>query len=207
LALLCLLASLGLSAAAAVSWRRHLVWPWGYYLPAVILASYGVGAFDFLPWWWLGPALALTAFAAFVFMLVLVISTGYWSGPLAYALTCLFFFGLGAFSAAAVADEIRIAGQFLCSLRPQDPWWLLLLLLIPLLLWTSYRNLIALGPARRWIVLGLRCSLIVLLAFALSEAYGRKPNDSVTAIFLWDRSLSMPLEFENGKDLREQRLF
>ena len=207
LAFLCLVASLCLGAAAAVHWRRHLVWPWGYYLPAAILASYGIGAFDFLPWWWLGPASALTAFGAFVFLLVLVISTGYWSAPLGYALTCLFFFGLGDFSAAAVAEDLRIAGLLLGSLRPQEPWWLLLLLLIPLLLWTSIRNLITLGPARRWIVLGLRCALIVLLAFALSEAYGRKPNDSVTVIFLWDRSLSMPPEFESGKDLREQRLF
>src|SRR5262249_35584421 len=60
---------------------------------------------------------------------------------------------------------------------------------------------------RQWIVIGLRCSLIVLLALALSEAYARKPNDNVTVIFVWDRSLSMPPDFEKGKDQREQRIF
>ena len=80
--------------------------------------------------------------------------------------------------------------------------------MIPLLLWTSYRNLISLGPTRRWLVLGLRCSLVVLLAFALAEVFARKPNDSVTVMFVWDRSLSMPPEFnQSGKDLREERIF
>jgi uncharacterized membrane protein len=159
------------------------------------------------PWSWVGPTLAITALTTFIFLLVLVILTGYWSAPLGYALTCLFFFGLGDFSAAAVAESLRIAGLFLFSLRVQEPWWLLLLVLIPVLLWTSYANLITLGPGRRWIVLGLRCALIALLALAVSEAYARKPNDNVTVIFVWDRSLSMPPDFVNGRDLREKRIF
>ena len=37
-------------------------------------------------------------------------------------------------------------------------------LLVPLLFWTSYQQLVTLGEYRRWIVLGLRTSLVVCLA-------------------------------------------
>jgi uncharacterized membrane protein len=207
LAITCLLAAMCFGAAAFVRWRQHGVWRWTYYLPAAILASYGLGAFDFLPAWWLGPAIALTAFGVFVGLLVVVILSGFWSAPLGYALTCIFFFGLGDSTASSVAEGLFFVGMFLGSLRPQEPWWLLLLLAVPVLFWTSYRNLITLGPARRWIVLGLRCALIVLMAFALAEAYARKPNDNVTVIFVWDRSLSMPPEFDKGRDVREERIY
>ena len=84
---------------------------------------------------------------------------------------------------------------------------LLLLLLVPVLFWTGYTNLISLGSTRRWIALGLRSAIILFLALALSEVFARKPNDSVTVMFVWDRSLSMPPEFQNGKDQREERIF
>ena len=45
------------------------------------------------------------------------------------------------------------------------------------------------------------------MALALAEVFARKPNDSVTVMFLLDRSLSMPPEFDRGRDLREERLF
>ena len=75
--------------------------------------------------------------------------------------------------------------------------WLLLLLFVPVLVWTSYHNLISLGPVRRWLAIGLRCSLIVFLAFALGEMHARKPNDHVTVLFVWDRSLSMPMKLRS----------
>ena len=62
------------------------------------------------------------------------------------------------------------------SMRVQEPWWMLLLMLIPALFWTSFNNLITLGPVRRWLVLGLRCALIVFLALALAEVFARKPT-------------------------------
>src|SRR4029077_9656727 len=54
--------------------------------------------------------------------------------------------------------------------------------------------------------IGLRCILIALLALALAEANARQPNDRLTVLFLWDRSLSIPQEFEGGRDLREERI-
>ncbi|MBI3821126.1 MAG: VWA domain-containing protein [Planctomycetes bacterium] len=203
----CLLAAIGLTAALAVHRYRHGVWAWGYYLPAAVLASYGIGAVALFAPWWVGPALALAAFVAMVVLLVVVILSGFWTPLLAYAALCLLCFGMGEFSHRALADALSMTFFFLVSLRPQEPWWLLLLIAAPVLVWTSWRNLVTLGPARRWLVLGLRVGLIVLLALALSEAYARKPNENVTVIFVWDRSLSMPPEFERGKDQREARIF
>ena len=207
LAVLCVFAALSFGATTLLHRRRHGTWAWPYYLLAAIFVSYGLGAFAFLPWSWLGLCSKLTALGIFLLALVLVFVNGSWFATPGYVLTCLFFFGLGDWSGAAVASSLRIAGLFLLSLRVQEPWWLVLLLAAPVLFWTSYRNLVTLGPARRWIVLGLRCSLIVLLAAALAEAYGRKPNEGVTVIFLWDRSLSIAPEFEGGKDVREERIF
>ena len=216
LALACLVAAACLGVGLLVRWGRGRGWAWGYYLSALVFASYGLGAFEWLPvdWnWsgvrWVGIALAGSALTIFVFLLVLVIINGAWSALAGFGLASVFFFGLGDFSGAAVASALTDTYHFVRSLRPQEPWWLLLLLFIPALLWTSYRDLITLGTTRRWIVLALRCSLIAFLTFALSEMYARRPNDSVTVIFLWDRSLSMPPEYkgQGPDDLREERIF
>src|SRR5207253_1503715 len=68
-------------------------------------------------------------------------------------------------------------------------------------------NLITLGEWRRWIVLCLRASLVIGLALALAEVFARKQNEHVTVMFVWDRSLSMPPDFQGGEDLREKRIF
>ena len=213
LALLFLLAALGFGVATVVRHLRSGDWAWRYHLPAAIFASYAIGAFivnavEGFPWW-LGPTVCLSAFGIFVGLFVLVILTGQWSTAAGYALTCLFFLGLGMWTGPSAAEGLEYVGVFLLSVRVQYLWWFLLLGLIPVLIWTSWHNLQGLGGTRRWIVLGLRCALIVLLTLALAEVYARKPNESVTVIFLWDRSYSMPPEpaQNTGKDLREKRIF
>ncbi len=212
LALAVLAAALSFGVAAAVRRLRSGDWAWRYHLPMAVLASYAGGAFaanaiEGLPW--LGPTTCISAFGIFVGLLVLVILTGHWSAYAGYGLTCAFFLGLGAWTGPSVAEGLQYAGVFVLSVRVQYLWWFLLLGLIPLLIWTSWHNLQGLGGTRRWIVLGLRTSLIVLLTLALAEVYARKPNESVTVIFLWDRSYSMPPEPSQttGKDLREKRIF
>ena len=206
LAFVFMLAAIGLGAVTLL--RRYLdgVWSWSLYLPAAILGSYGVGGMCELPWW---ADLLLIAIpvGVFLLLLVLVVVSGVWSAPLAHGITCTFFFGLGAATCEALQSGLREAIHFLISIRVQEPWWLLLLLLIPALVYTSFRELISLGAYRRWIVLGLRSALIVFLAFALAEVFARKPNENVTVIFLWDRSLSMPPELQQGRDLREERIY
>ena len=193
LACLCVLIGLGLCVLAQ-PWRHRLgFWDWRFYLPALILLCYGVGAFDFLPEW-AGPTIALSAFGVFVLLLILVILTGSWHALLGYALTGLFAFGLGASTGVGFTSSLNLAGVFLASLQPAEPWWLVLLLFVPALVLTGYQQLLSLGSTRRWAVIGLRASLFVFLAFALAEMHARKPNENTTVLFVWDRSLSMPPE-------------
>ena len=213
LALILVLAATGCLVVTAVHFARRKTWAWQFGLPGVVLLGFGLGAFDAFAWnadaatWWIAPGFIIAAFVAFVAMLIVVIVNGMWSAPLGYGATGVLCFGLGTLLGPLLADGLHEAGVFLCSIRVQEPWWLLLLGLIPLLFWTSYGNLISLGSTRRWIVLALRCSLIGFLALALAEVFARKPNDNVTVMFLWDRSLSMPPEIEAGVDQREKRTF
>ena len=89
-----------------------------------------------------------------------------------------------------------------------EPWWLLLLVLIPWLIWTSYRSLAGLGPLRAAIAIGLRAALVLFLTLALANLQLRRVDESVTVLFLWDRSQSVPEEVgpENKEDLRAARV-
>ena len=66
---------------------------------------------------------------------------------------------------------------------------LLLLLLVPAIVYLSYRSLAGLGPVRRWLAIGLRSSLVILLTLALADARaaaaggGRRPGCRQREIF------------------------
>src|SRR5438128_2534111 len=80
--------------------------------------------------------------------------------------------------------------------------WLLLLAFVPVIVLLSFRSLSGLGPARRWLAIGLRCLLVVLLTLALAEVRLRHQNENVTVLFLVDRSLSVPEDFDPQADPR-----
>ena len=51
-------------------------------------------------------------------------------------------------------------------------------------------------------------SFVLLLGvLALSETHAKQPDRNLTVKFLWDRSLSIPAEWKEDVDLREQRIF
>jgi uncharacterized membrane protein len=155
-------------------------------------------------------ALGIVAFSCagvFVALLAVVIVSGAWSAALGYALAAVLVFSLGGALLPVATQGLHAAGLFLASLEPLEPWWLLLLLLIPAMLWWSYRPLVSLGATRRLLALGLRGMLVVLLALALSETHARQPDRNLTVMFLWDRSLSIPPEPVGDRDAREDRLF
>ena len=89
LAVLCLLSALACALAAV---RKR--WDWRFYLPALLLSAYGVGALDFLPDW-TGPTFALTAFGSLILMLVLVLRNGFWDARLGHAVAGLLFSAWG----------------------------------------------------------------------------------------------------------------
>ena len=73
-----------------------------------------------------------------------------------------------------------------------DPWFLLLLLLIPVLWIFSYHSLSGLGPVRRIVALLLRTAILVLLVLAISRMLHQRTSDKMTVMYLLDQSLSIP---------------
>ncbi len=51
----------------------------------------------------------------------------------------------------------------------ERPYYLLLLALVPVLWWIGRHSLAGLGTWRRWLALGVRSLLVVLIAAALAE--------------------------------------
>ncbi len=52
-----------------------------------------------------------------------------------------------------------------------NPWWLILIpLILPPLVWMSYRSLAGLGPVRRALAILFRATVITLIVLALAQA-------------------------------------
>src|SRR5262245_64540579 len=73
-----------------------------------------------------------------------------------------------------------------------QPWWLLLLLLVPLLWIFSFKSLSGLGPYRRIFALLFRTVVFALLVLALAGIQLQKVSDRVTVMYLLDQSESIP---------------
>ncbi len=72
------------------------------------------------------------------------------------------------------------------------PWFLLLLLLVPVLWVLSFQSLAGLGRWRRLCALFLRTSVLVILVLALAQMQWRDRTDRLTVIYLLDQSQSIP---------------
>lgn len=87
-----------------------------------------------------------------------------------------------------------------------SPWWLALLpLILPPLLFLSFRSLAGLGKVRRALAILLRSAVVTLLVLALAQLQIVKRNDAMTTLFLLDASQSLPsdwrgpmIQFVNG---------
>ena len=73
-----------------------------------------------------------------------------------------------------------------------QPWYLLLLLFLPVMWVLSFRSLSGLGRVRRIVTLGLRSIVLLCLVLALAGIQYRKTGDRLTVIFLLDQSESIP---------------
>jgi uncharacterized membrane protein/Mg-chelatase subunit ChlD len=73
-----------------------------------------------------------------------------------------------------------------------QPWWLVLLLLIPVLWVFSFQSLSGLGPYRRIFALLFRTIVFTLLVLALAGVQLQKISDRMTVIYLLDQSESIP---------------
>ena len=73
------------------------------------------------------------------------------------------------------------------------PWYLALLLLLPLLWVFSFRSLAGLGRFRRLFALAFRTLVFVLVVLALAEVQMLRTSEKMTVIYLLDQSESIPL--------------
>ena len=81
------------------------------------------------------------------------------------------------------------------SITVGNPWWLILIpLVLPPLVWTSYRSLAGLGPLRRALAILFRTAVITLIVLALAELQSVRRTDRLATIFLLDASNSVPRE-------------
>jgi uncharacterized membrane protein/Mg-chelatase subunit ChlD len=81
------------------------------------------------------------------------------------------------------------------SLTFGQPWWLILIpLIIPPMVWMSFRSLAGLGSARRALAILLRAAVITLIVLALAEMQTVRRSDRLTTIFVVDASDSIPRE-------------
>lgn len=76
-----------------------------------------------------------------------------------------------------------------------QPWWLVLIpLVLPPLVWMSFRSLAGLGSFRRTLAILLRAAVITLIILALAEMQSVRRSDRLTTMFVVDASNSVPRE-------------
>jgi uncharacterized membrane protein len=82
--------------------------------------------------------------------------------------------------------------MFGLQLGVEQPRYLLLLALLPILWLVSYRSLAGLGPFRRLFALAFRTLLLLLVILSLAEVQLLKTSDKLTVLYLLDQSESIP---------------
>ncbi len=156
LALIALAAVLGARGLWTYQTRKHWSAPLlGF---AASLAFAGLGGLTLSPdgaYW-----LTVAALGTLVTLFLIVVITGTWVATLGYIVGAVLLFGSGGLASEPMTGALGTAGKFLLSVEPLEPLWLLLLLLVPFIVWLSFRSLSGLGPVRRWVAIGLRCLVI-----------------------------------------------
>ena len=85
------------------------------------------------------------------------------------------------------------------SITVGQPWWLILIpLVLPPLVWMSFRSLAGPGPVRRALAILLRAAVITLIVLALAELQTVRRSDRLTTMFLVDVSNSVPARAAEG---------
>ncbi|MBY0523325.1 MAG: VWA domain-containing protein [Gemmataceae bacterium] len=180
-----------------VRWRRRR-WSSALMIWGAGCALVGIGGLVLPPD--IGAWTAAIALLLLFFMVLWLIITSQWSAPAAYLIVIAALVGIGGWCTVAAGESLLELGRTLVKVEVVHPWWLLCLGFVPLIVMLSFRSLSGLGTFRRWTAIGLRCSLIVFLTLAIAEVRLRQSNESVTVLFLVDRSLSVPPEFDPDAD-------
>ena len=172
----------------------------GFLVAALTMATLGLGGlfltgtraslfdYDFA----IPAGLFVVAAVGFVLTGFLLLFARVWSFWLGLTLATFGLIGLGGWLIQPLGDDLSVAGRSIWGLEFVRPWWLLLLGFVPLIILISRRSLSGLGPTRKWLAVGLRATLVALLAMALAEPRFRRTSENVTVLFVIDRSYSVP---------------
>ncbi|MEZ6092786.1 MAG: VWA domain-containing protein [Pirellulaceae bacterium] len=76
----------------------------------------------------------------------------------------------------------------------EQPWYLVLLVLVPFIAILSYKSLAGLGPTRRWVAILFRSIVFAGLVAALAEIHWRETTNRLTVMYVLDLSESIPIE-------------
>jgi uncharacterized membrane protein len=191
-AILALIASV---AAFAYRLRFSLAYP----LAAFAIGGLSLGKFESLQSW-----VTLAPFLAIVVALVVLVFGRIWSATLVYLCFLVGVLGLGAWSNRPASNELVELMQSIRSVQFVRPWWLVLLVLVPLAIHWARRSLAGLGTVRRIVAIGSRCAIIAGLVFALAEPRLNKPSENVTVMFTLDRSQSVPQDVDSQANAVDQ---
>ena len=160
-----------------------------YALGGLLFSEGGFTLFRFIEWYEL--FLAVTAVGFFVIALVLFFTRA-WSFWVAITFGGIFALGRGAWTEAPTGEAVMNAARALRGLEFVRPWWLLLLVFVPVVVMMGRRSLSGLGPIRKWFAVSARALIVALLAMACAEPRIKRQSDNLTVLFVIDRSYSIP---------------
>jgi hypothetical protein len=155
----------------------------------------------------IAAAVLLASLAGLYALFLLVLAFKVWNRYLGAILGVTAVLGFGGWVGRPTTEFLTEAAKSTVYTRFVSPWWLLLLLLAPLVYVIGRKSLSGLGPVRRWFVIVARTLVVVLLVVAVAEPRVRRPSENMTVIFVVDRSASVPRELsdETGTGARDKR--
>ena len=188
--------------------RRRNMAPLGYW--AGVLITFAVGSMALAKWKFklsddgnttLYSEVALLVPAVGFGIAVLVLAfTRYWSARFALVLTTLLIVAVGGLIGRELNKGLAEVAKAIRWTEFTRPWWLVLLVFVPVVFLISRRSLSGLGSTRKWLAISAQALVVACLVMALAEPRVHRPSENVTVIFLVDRSFSVPQDLRAGKD-------
>ncbi|MGL4424245.1 MAG: VWA domain-containing protein, partial [Gemmataceae bacterium] len=179
---------------------------------ALLPAAYSLGGFfltgttyeTFGPLWSVGGTLLILSAFQFTILALVLFSAKRWSPTFAWGPPILALAGLGSLTERELSSGLVEVYRSVRGLEFVRPWWLVLLVFVPVVVLLARRSLGGLGPVRKWGAIAVRAAIVALLAMALAEPRLRRPSDNVTVLYVIDRSMSIPQDVDLSLPPSEQ---
>ncbi|MFO0937009.1 MAG: VWA domain-containing protein [Gemmataceae bacterium] len=142
---------------------------------------------------WFEAFFAITA-VGFATIAIVLFTTRAWSFWVACAFGGIFALGRGAWTEVPTGQTVVESVKALRGLEFVRPWWLVLLVFVPVVVVLGRRSLSGLGPVRKWLAISARVLIVTALTLACAEPRIKRQSDNLTVLFVIDRSYSVPQE-------------